>query len=83
MISGADALQANVCSQAIEAQQQSFLQSSRVKTRIAGSRLKVVGEMHAQIGFFEDVQQADHRPALADLGLQTRQMHWFGLGGER
>jgi hypothetical protein len=44
---------------------------------------KEARKIHAQVGFFENIQETRHRPALGDLHLEGEQVGGFRLRRER
>ena len=72
-LAGGHALEPGVGAEAVQAEEQALLQHGAVEILVAVDRVEGVGEADAQVGLLEHVEQAGHRPALADLGLERDQ----------
>ena len=67
------ALQPGVCSDPVKAEQQPRPQDRSIETLVGGRAFQRIGEIEAQIGFLDHVEQAGHRPGRGDFGLDRGQ----------
>ncbi len=77
------ALKSGVPSEAVQAQQEPRPQNRAIEGLVGGRALKSVGEIQAEVGLLEHVEETGHRPGRDGFGLDCGQVRGFGLGIER
>lgn len=70
MIAHTHALDPGVGPQAVETEQEAFLEGLPVKRFARGRTLEVLGEANAQVCLFENVEEIGHAPASVDFRLE-------------
>jgi hypothetical protein len=82
LVAHGDPLQPRPRPEPIQGQQEPILEGSPVEVFPGRRTPKEARKIHAQIGFFEDIEETGHRPPLGDLHLEGEHIGGFGLRSE-
>ena len=82
-VTGTHALESGLRPEAVEAEQEAFLECGSAHDFPRGRAVERLSETHAEVGLLEHVQQARHRPAARDLAFEGGEVHWLRLRCER
>ncbi len=82
-LQGRHAPQAGVGPDPVQAEQEPRLQDRPIQGLVGGRALQGLGEVQAQVGLLDHVEQAGHGPGRGDLGLERGQVGRIGLRVER
>ena len=77
------ALKPSICSEPVQAKQEPRTQNGAIQGLVGGRALQNVGEVQAQVGLLEHVEETGHRPGRGDIGLDRGQAGRLRLGVER
>ena len=81
-MAGSHGLEAGIGAKSVEAKQEATTQHAAVQVLAFRAAPEVLREAHLMVGFFQDIEQAGHRPASRHLGLERPQIFRLGLGLE-
>lgn len=77
------ALKSGVRAEAVQAKQEPRPQNRAIEGLVGRRAFQNVGEIEAEVGLLEHVEEAGHRPGRDGFGLDRGQVWGFGLGIER
>ena len=83
LLGGNQPFQPGIGPEAIQTPQQPWLAGRVVEDFSGGEAGKGLGKPDAQVGFFEDIEQARHRPAAEHFGFELKELRRLGLGLQR